>query len=629
MQRRVDGRGAADAGVVGVRVDDGEWRKNAAYDHAGNAEDKINSKTTFDDLAPDSAAAREREATFWANRKRLDDAMTAKAWLARVAKATGPPTLATAGALAVMCAVGLPAKARRAIAALALALALARFLGVPFPSDVSDNPNLPVRGGPINAVRALTWSLHSFLAHSLRQAHFQTLLIVLPGALRAIAVMDERDRVHVLRTNWQNYTKNTPSGDHPVSFENIFHELLGGGIFARDGAEWLAHRKVASHMFSESGLRHKLQAVVAKHSKYLAEALRNKDGAVIDLQETCQSLTFDVICELVFGECPHALLETLEHGRKPAFLEAFDRAQCIAAQRGMQPEPVWHLARVLGVGSEAELAKCIKTIDAYIYDVIKRRRESGGGGNDLLSMYLDFAAKTGLTYIASDVYLRDTILNFMIAGRDTTSATICNWLRLMSTDDAVSRGVPEKLVREFEAHLPLPLSSDASLERVRECEFAQAVFNETLRLYPPVSADFRICLEDDTLPSGVHIRKGDVVNIANSAIGRDPALWCDADSFDPARWLVTRPNGDGVVPVRRPNEYTFPVFWGGSRLCLGHAFARIETILTASLVMRAVEFEVVSGQAKVGANAEQETFVNGPVAFVKGGVWARVKAKRA
>lgn len=98
-----------------------------------------------------------------------------------------------------------------------------------------------------------------------------------------------------------------------------------------------------------------------------------------------------------------------------------------------------------------------------------------------------------------------------------------------------------------------------SWDHIRELKYCGAVFNEVLRLYPPVAGDARTAMTDDVMPSGIHIEKGQRVIILNAAIGRDPHLWSEPDSFIPERWLQ-----EGK-PTRRPDEYVFPVFWAGPR----------------------------------------------------------------
>ena len=98
-----------------------------------------------------------------------------------------------------------------------------------------------------------------------------------------------------------------------------------------------------------------------------------------------------------------------------------------------------------------------------------------------------------------------------------------------------------------------------SWDHIRELKYCGAVFNEVLRMYPPVSVDSRFAVQDDVLPSGIQIEAGQRVTIMNTAVGRDPHLWSDPETFLPDRWIQSD------KPTRRPDEYIFPVFWGGPR----------------------------------------------------------------
>jgi len=62
--------------------------------------------------------------------------------------------------------------------------------------------------------------------------------------------------------------------------------------------------------------------------------------------------------------------------------------------------------------------------------------------------------------------------------------------------------------------------------------------------------------EDDVLPDGTAVKKGNMVLYAPYAMGRMPSLWGpEATKFKPERWLV-----DGVVQAESPFKFaTFQV----------------------------------------------------------------------
>merc|ERR1711963_431924 len=98
----------------------------------------------------------------------------------------------------------------------------------------------------------------------------------------------------------------------------------------------------------------------------------------------------------------------------------------------------------------------------------------------------------------SDVFLRDVVVSFLIAGRDTTACTL-SWLFLMLGRNPEAA---EKLSDEIRG--ALPSRNRPSCEAVKEANmpFLNGVVWETLRLYPPVPATPKVAAVDDTLPDG-------------------------------------------------------------------------------------------------------------------------------
>ena len=90
----------------------------------------------------------------------------------------------------------------------------------------------------------------------------------------------------------------------------------------------------------------------------------------------------------------------------------------------------------------------------------------------------------------TDQYLRDIILNFMIAGKDTSANTLSWFFYMMSKNPLIQ----EKIAQEVKA-VTCTLESrpnldefvtnitDATLERMH---YLHAALTETLRLYPAI-----------------------------------------------------------------------------------------------------------------------------------------------
>jgi fatty acid omega-hydroxylase len=124
---------------------------------------------------------------------------------------------------------------------------------------------------------------------------------------------------HILKTRFDNYPKGP-------TWQAVFHDLLGDGIFNSDGNTWLFQRKTAALEFTTRTLRQAMARWVSRAIKdRLCTILKKAEvqGEPVDLQDVMLRLTFDNICGLAFGRDPQTCATGLpENG----FATAFDKA---------------------------------------------------------------------------------------------------------------------------------------------------------------------------------------------------------------------------------------------------------------------------------------------------------------
>ena len=109
------------------------------------------------------------------------------------------------------------------------------------------------------------------------------------------------------------------------------------------------------------------------------------------------------------------------------------------------------------------------------------------------------------------------------------------------------------------------------------------VFREALRLYPPITFIPRVALRDTEL-DGIAIKRGTMIMIAPWSIHRHELLWPNPDRFDPDRFAGERE----IIPG------SYLPFGLGPRICVGAAFATIESALILARLIRRYDFEVES-----------------------------------
>ena len=113
--------------------------------------------------------------------------------------------------------------------------------------------------------------------------------------------------------------------------------------------------------------------------------------------------------------CPPAGASPLERRPAPSPLS-------LAVPHGRFVDPLWKLKRLVGVGSEAELKAALRGVHGFCDRVINERRTVSA---DDLESRPDMLSRFMLQGF-SDAQLRDQVINFVLAGRDTT-AILLTW----------------------------------------------------------------------------------------------------------------------------------------------------------------------------------------------------------
>ncbi|XP_074264493.1 cytochrome P450 704C1 [Silene latifolia] len=378
---------------------------------------------------------------------------------------------------------------------------------------------------------------------------------------------DVRNIEHILKTKFEKYAK----GKYNI---DILMDLFGEGIFAVDGNKWKQQRKLSSFEFSNRVLSDFSCVVFRKNAAKLVRIISgySQGNLVFDIHDMMMRCTLDSIFKVGFGVELNCLEGSSKEGVE--FMKAFDDANALVYWRYVDPS--WKIKKALNIGSEASLKKNIKIVNGFVNEVITTKRKQlaqqqhSGAKEDILSRFLELS--TVDPDQMTDKYLRDIILNFMIAGKDSTANTISWFIYMLCRNPLIQEKIVEE-VREVISGSESVLNVDNLVDRVTDealdkMHYLHAALTETLRLYPGVPVDGRSALEDDVLPDGNKVKKGDDVYYIAYAMGRMPYIWGDdAEEFRPERWL----DCNGVFQPESP--FKFIAFHAGPRICLGKDFA--------------------------------------------------------
>ncbi|PKC16654.1 cytochrome P450 [Rhizophagus irregularis] len=397
----------------------------------------------------------------------------------------------------------------------------------------------------------------------------------LPGFGRFITVNNPECLEHVMKANFEGYVK----GD---KLYKILYDLLGDGIFNTSGDNWKMQRKLFSQLFNVRNFREIICVVFEEQTKIFLKIMEKKvnSGEIFDLQELFYRFTLDSFGKIIFGLDFKCLTNT---DSPVKFAQSFDFVQGALGKR--LQNSFWNITELF-TEEGRKLREDCKYLTEFAYQIIENRRknpETLREATDVLNLFMEAKYDNGENM--SDKQLIDVVLNFIIAGRDSTAQTL-SW---MMYNVMVNPSIEEKLVKEANSLLSEeePISG---YENIKQFQYTHATLYETLRLHPTVPNNFRVCLKDDVLPNGIPIYAGEMVNWSSWAAGRDERTWGkDAKIFNPERFLNSE---DGL----KPSPYKFTSFNCGPKICLGQNFATTEVIMLATAVLRQYKFEMVPGQ---------------------------------
>ena len=240
------------------------------------------------------------------------------------------------------------------------------------------------------------------------------------------------------------------------------------------------------------------------------------DG-LVDMHDLFHRFFMDSFGKIAFG----AELGSLDMKDLP-FTAAFDRSQSILMARFLDP---LYRARELFF---PQIRRDFKTVREFGLKVINDRWQGlvKGVDGDLISLFFKYKDDEGRSL--NDDQMVDQVINFLIAGRDTTAQALSWTLYCLSKNPRCVEIMLDEINRVIDAGQDIP-----TYEQVKELKYTKAVFNETLRLYPSVAKDTKVAINDDVLPDGTKVAAGTLFVWFAYGMGRSERIWEDALLFKP------------------------------------------------------------------------------------------------
>ena len=307
------------------------------------------------------------------------------------------------------------------------------------------------------------------------------------------------------------------------------------------------------------------------------------------------------------------------------FSKAFDFASGAIGDRFQNP--FWKLKEIFFGSALREAVREVKRFGMSIVSAAVERRLGEHKGSRKPEVNKGTLPQTNLIdslldNIPNHRIVADAAMNYLSAGRDTTAQSLTwTFYALMCNKDVVARVLEEVRNGTF-AEIGRPDLTFSTIQT--SLTFTAAVFNESLRLYPPVPVELKECTENTVFPDGTFLPKGAIVMWVPWAMGRSKHIWGDdAGDFRPGRWLDA-----SSKQLITKSAFEFPVFNGGPRACLGKKMAELLAIHLIGSLLWEYEFTTYSEEmSDEGGEVLEKKSQNSLTLPMAGGLRARVSRR--
>ncbi|HTU52162.1 MAG TPA: cytochrome P450 [Acidobacteriaceae bacterium] len=361
--------------------------------------------------------------------------------------------------------------------------------------------------------------------------------------------------------------------------QNRMKILLGEGLITSEGDFHMRQRRIAAPAFHRQRIQSYAEMMVERGAAMRANW---QPGQTFDMSAAMMELTLEIVARTLFATDVTAAIREINDEvnvimRLYNYLIALPRAESYLR---------WPIPGLI------RFRKARARLDAQVYRMIAERRAANEDRGDLLSMLMT-ARDEGETAAAvghsrplppagmSDRQLRDEVITIFLAGYETVANALTWTWYLLSENPAAAERMHHEIDEVLQGRLP-------TLEDVPRLRYTEMVFAESMRLYPPAWAMGRqstqiIELGPYRLPAGTYFFFSQYI------LQRSEEFYPEPLRFDPERFT---PEQKAVRP-----RFTYFPFGGGSRQCIGEAFAWMEGVLILATLAQRWSFHMVPGQA--------------------------------
>jgi retinoid hydroxylase len=337
---------------------------------------------------------------------------------------------------------------------------------------------------------------------------------------------------------------------------DTFKELMGESLFLQEGAEHQRNRKLMMPALHSKAMVNYIATMSEITDRYLNKW--EQIGKLTWFPEF-KNLTFEIASTLLIGSKPGEDTTRLSQ----LFTELTN---------GFFALPLtWRYAtygRALAARDQ---------LLAHIETVVLERQKSPT--QDVLGLLIQSQDEAGNRLSVTELKLQALLLLF--AGHETTTSLVASLCLALARH-------PEILARARAEQIQIGIDTPISIERLKQMTYLDRVLREVERLYPPAGGGFRGVVEEFEF-NGYRVPKGWQVIYGIPETHLDESIYPAPYTFDPERFNPDRYEF-------KPADYTFVTYGGGSRSCIGMAFAQMEVKIIAAKLLCHYSWELLPNQ---------------------------------
>lgn len=355
--------------------------------------------------------------------------------------------------------------------------------------------------------------------------------------------------------------------DSPGDFNGVFEPLLGKhSVITVSGTRHQRQRQLLMPPFHGERMRIYGELISAVTEQVMSQ-WRNDEPFCV--RSSTQAIALRVILKAVFGldegprgqQLEHLLGAMLDETSSP-----YSAAMLYfrALQRNLGPLTPW-----------GNFLRRQQATDTLLYEEIQKRRANPDpSGTDILSLLM--AARDEAGEPMTDLELHDELMTLLVAGHETTATALAwalYWIHKLPS-------VRDKLLEELDS-----LGDDSDPSAIFRLPYLSAVCSETLRIYPVGMLTFARRVKVPLSLMGYELEPGTPVLGSIYLTHRREDLYPEPEQFKPERFLE-----------RQFSAYEYLPFGGGSRRCIGLAFAQFEMKVVLAKILSRVQLKLADNR---------------------------------